>query len=111
MLLQSILKNYRIFIAVQAVDFRKGINGLSALCQPIFAREPCEQHIFVFRNRRSQACKILFYEKQGFWLCMKRLSHGKFLWWPKSKEHTYFQCELKQLEDILFNHMPSELSH
>ena len=38
--------------------------------------------VFVFRNRRSTAIKVLVYDGQGFWLCHKRLSEGRFRWWP-----------------------------
>jgi transposase len=39
--------------------------------------------MFVFRNRRATAVKILAYDGQGFWLCQKRLSQGRFRWWPR----------------------------
>jgi transposase len=72
----------RILVAVEAVDFRKGIDGLAAICRQQLQRDPMNGWAFVFRNRRGTAVKILVYDGQGFWLCQKRLSQGRFPWWP-----------------------------
>ncbi len=72
----------RILVAVEAVDFRKGIDGLAAICRHQLERDPMNGWAFVFRNRRATAIKILVYDGQGFWLCQKRLSSGRFGWWP-----------------------------
>jgi len=68
----------RILVAVQPVDFRKGIDGLAAVCRQQLAQDPLSGWAFVFRNRRATAVKILLYDEQGFWLCQKRLSQGQF---------------------------------
>ena len=72
----------RIFLAVQPVDCRKGIDGLAAVCRQALAENPLDGAIFVFRNRTATTLKLLAYDGQGFWLCPKRLSHGRFHWWP-----------------------------
>lgn len=72
----------RILVAVEPVDFRKGIDGLAGLCRQQLQRDPLSGWAFVFRNRRATAVKILLYDGQGFWLCQKRLSQGRFGWWP-----------------------------
>jgi len=72
----------RIFLAVQPVDFRKGIDGLAALCRKVLSENPLGGAVYVFRNRTGTALKLLAYDGQGFWLCTKRLSHGRFHWWP-----------------------------
>jgi transposase len=72
----------RILVAVSPVDFRKGIDGLAAICRQQLSRDPMNGWAFVFRNRRATAVKILLYDGQGFWLCQKRLSQGRFGWWP-----------------------------
>jgi transposase len=72
----------RILVAVEAVDFRRGIDGLSRVCRQVMGADPFSGWVFVFRNRRRTAIKILVYDGQGFWLCCKRLSKGKFSWWP-----------------------------
>jgi transposase len=72
----------RIFLAVQPVDFRKGIDGLAALCRQTLRENPLGGAVYVFRNRTGTTLKLLAYDGQGFWLCTKRLSQGRFHWWP-----------------------------
>ena len=67
----------RILVAVEPVDFRRGIDGLAAVCRQQLARDPMNGWAFVFRNRLRTAVKILLYDGQGFWLCHKRWSSGK----------------------------------
>jgi transposase len=81
----------RILVAVEPVDFRRGIDGLAAICRQQLQRDPMNGWAFVFRNRSGMAVKILLYDGQGFWLCQKRLSSGKFGWWPaRGEEATRF---------------------
>ena len=82
----QITPKHNIFIAIQPVDFRRGIDGLANYCKNVLQEDPLSGHVFVFRNRKAKAIKILIYDSQGFWLCLKRLSNGKFNWWPKSKQ-------------------------
>jgi transposase len=56
----------RIFVAVEPVDFRKGIDGLGGLCRRALAHNPLDGAIYVFRNRAGTGLKILFYDGQGF---------------------------------------------
>ncbi|MGH8650302.1 MAG: IS66 family insertion sequence element accessory protein TnpB [Burkholderiales bacterium] len=74
----------RILVGVEAVDFRKGIDGLARVCREVLAADPFSGWLFVFRNRRHTALRILVYDGQGFWLAHKRLSRGRFRWWPTS---------------------------
>lgn len=73
----------RILVAVEPADFRKGIDGLCQLCRTLRVDDPLSGALFVFRNRRATALKILVYDGQGFWLAQKRLSQGRFRHWPK----------------------------
>ena len=66
----------RILVAVNAVDFRKGIDGLAQICRAHLQEDPFSGALFVFRSRQGSSLKILFYDGQGFWLCQKRLSEG-----------------------------------
>ncbi len=74
----QITPQMKILIAIEPVDFRKGIDGLAAVCKKSLAQDPFTGTVFVFRNRRSTAIKVLIYDGQGFWLCQKRLSEGRF---------------------------------
>ena len=74
----------RILVAVEPTDFRQGIDGLCRVCRQRLASDPMSGAVFVFRNRRAKALKILVYDGQGFWLCQKRLSAGRFRFWPSA---------------------------
>ncbi len=74
----------RILVASEPADFRKGIDGLAQLCRKELQRDPFTGVAFVFRNRRATALKVLWYDGQGFWLCQKRLSKGRFKHWPRN---------------------------
>jgi hypothetical protein len=78
----QITPQMKILVAVDPADFRKGIDGLAALCKTKLEQDPFAGTVFVFRNRRATAIKVLVYDGQGFWLCQKRLSSGRFRWWP-----------------------------
>jgi transposase len=72
----------RVLVAVEPADFRKGIDGLAKLAREELDHDPFSGCLFVFRNRKATAVKILVYDGQGFWLCYKRLSTGRFRFWP-----------------------------
>ena len=72
----------RILVATEPADFRKGIDGLVRVCKDTLHHDPFCGWVFVFRNRAATAVKVLVYDGQGFWLCHKRLSSGRFRWWP-----------------------------
>lgn len=74
----------RIFVGVEAVDFRCQIDGLAAICKKIFKHDPFGGALFIFRNKQRTALKILAYDGDAYWLCHRRLSSGRLKWWPKS---------------------------
>lgn len=78
----QITPQMRLLIAVEPADFRRGIDGLARMCRESLKIDPFSGTVFVFRNRRGTAVKILAYDGQGFWLCQKRLSKGRFRHWP-----------------------------
>lgn len=78
----------RILVAIEPADFRRGIDGLARLAREELESDPFSGCIFVFRNRRATAIKVLVYDGQGFWLCHKRLSQGRFRFWPQSATET-----------------------
>ncbi len=73
----------RIVVCIEPADFRRGIDGLARMCRERLGSDPMSGAVFVFRNRRATAIKILAYDGQGFWLCQKRLSQGRFRHWPR----------------------------
>ena len=80
----QITPQMRILVAIEPADFRRGIDGLAKLCKDSLSHDPFSGAVFVFRNRRRTAIKALVYDGQGFWLCHKRLSTGRFGWWPSA---------------------------
>jgi len=89
----QITPHIRIYLCTETVDFRKGIDGLVGVCQQLLDKDPFSGSMFVFRNKRRTTLKILIYDGQGFWLFVKRLSHGRFKWWPeKSKAEDNSTC-------------------
>jgi transposase len=72
----------RILVAIESVDLRKGIDGLAQLCREKLGADPFSGCLFIFRSRRATAIKVLAYDGQGFWVAQKRLSKGRFVWWP-----------------------------
>ena len=76
----------RILVAVEPVDFRRGIDGLAQVCREALAADPFSGTVFVFRGRSGTSIKLLAFDGQGYWLCQKRLSKGRFRWWPGKAE-------------------------
>jgi hypothetical protein len=96
----QITPQMRVLVAVEPVDFRRGIDGLAQVCRSTLEEDPFTGTAFVFRSRSAKAIKVLVYDGQGFWLCHKRLSSGKFRFWPfsrVSKSAVLFSHELQVL--------------
>jgi transposase len=71
-----------IWLAVAAVDMRRGIDGLSMIVQQALGHAPCSGSAFVFHNRSGNRIKVLVWDGTGVWLCQRRLHEGRFIW-PK----------------------------
>lgn len=102
----QITPHMRILVALEDIDFRKGIDGLAAACRQYLEQDPFSGTVFLFRNQQHTALKLLVYDGQGFWLCTKRLSKGKFHWWPK-KEGQSTNIQAHDLQTLLWNGNPS----
>ena len=92
----QITPQMRVLVAVEAVDFRRGIDGLAKLCRETLQSDPF-----------SGAVKLLVDDGQGFWLCHKRLSHGKFRWWPSGSEGAGACMRPHELQVLLCGGDPS----
>lgn len=77
----AVTAQVRILVAVEPADFRCGIDGLARICRERLLGDPFGGCLYVFRNRRATAIKILAFDGRGFWLCQKRLSEGRFRFW------------------------------
>jgi transposase len=106
----QITPQMRILVAVAAVDFRKGIDGLAALCRQQLQIDPFSGALFVFRNRRATAIKLLCFDGQGYWLCQKRLSKGRLVWWPDAGAERLQALEARQLQVLVWNGDPARIA-
>jgi len=70
----------RVWLAAGVTDMRKGFTGLSALVQNALASNPFCGHVFVFRGRRGDLLKLLWWDGTGLCLMAKRLERGRFIW-------------------------------
>lgn len=97
-----------ILLATQPADFRQGIDGLAAVCRSRVLGDPRSGTLFVFINRNKTMIRTLAYDGSGFWLMTKRLSTGKFPYWPTSSEAIH-PLAAKHLRRLLIGD-PSDLS-
>lgn len=72
--------NTRVWLAAGHTDMRRGFDGLAAVAQTALAADPFCGHLFVFRGRRGDIVKVLWYDGQGLCLFAKRLERGRFVW-------------------------------
>lgn len=103
----QITPHMRILVAVDPVDFRKGIDGLAAVCRQKLDCDPFSGTLFVFANKSRQAIRVLVYDGQGFWLCHKRLSKGRFAWRFQPGGHAVLRgLAARELQQLLWNADP-----
>ena len=97
----QITPHMKILVAVEPVDFfRKGIDGLAAVCRQALETHPMTGTLLVFFRRRH-AIKCLVYDTQGFSICQKRLSQGRFKGWPTGQARA-LQWDPLQLQALPF---------
>ncbi len=102
----QITPQMRILLAAAPVDFRRGIDGLAATCRAVLSEDPMTGALFVFRNRRGTALKLLVYDGQGYWLCLKRLSSGRFTWNPQDGAAAARRLLAYELQLLVWNGDP-----
>ena len=97
----QITPHIKIYLCREPIDLRKGIDGLSAVCRRVLEKDPFCGSIFIFRNRRRTTLKMLLYDGQGYWLFVKRLSKGRFQWWPRHDSEASQMLAAHQLHVLL----------
>jgi transposase len=96
----------RVLVAVEPADFRRGIDGLARHCRAVLGADPFSGTLFVFHNRRGTALKVLAYDGQGFWLCHKRLSCGRFRYFPTAGGVSATRLAAHELQVLLYGGDP-----
>ena len=97
----------KIFIAIEACDFRNGIDGLAAICRTRLNHNPFDGGVFCFRNRRGTAIKILSFDGLGYYLVLRRFSKGRIKWWPQSSDQPITQLAARELQVLINKGIPS----
>jgi transposase len=77
----------RIWIAAGCTDLRRGFQGLSSIVETVLEQAPYSGHVFVFRGKRGDLIKLLWFDGDGLCLFQKRLERGRFIW-PQAKSGT-----------------------
>lgn len=70
----------KIYIAIEAIDMRKGFEGLHGLVRDHLGEDPLSGHLFLFTNKTHTRLKALVWDGSGLWVCAKRLEKGRFRW-------------------------------
>ena len=102
----QVTPHMRILVCLQPIDFRKGIDGIAAVCRNHLQQDPHTGTLFLFRNCSKCTIRILMYDGQGFILYTKRLSKGKFHWWPEGISNSAY-IQSWDLQTLLGNGNPS----
>ena len=89
----------KIWLAAGVTDLRRGFDGLSGQVQNVLHEQPFSGHVFVFRGRRGDIIKLLWWDGDGLCLFAKRLERGRFIW-PKA-ESGVVQLSRAQLSMLL----------
>jgi len=70
----------KIYVAVDAIDMRKGFEGLHGLVRDQLGHDPLSGHVFLFTNKTKTRLKAIVWDGSGLWVCAKRLEKGRFRW-------------------------------
>lgn len=96
----TIPSTVKLFAAINPVDFRRGIDGLTAIVENEFGIEAMSGDIFIFLNKRANQVRLLFWERDGFCLLTKRLESGTFRR-LKTERDGSFHVEIEPAELVL----------
>lgn len=98
--------NATVVVMHQPISFRNGIEGTMAIARTVLRHEPMSGALFVFRNKQGQMLRILYYDGNGFWLCTKRLSKGRFSRWPQGDGSVSSPLLARELQILLWGGDP-----
>jgi transposase len=87
----------KVFVAVEAVDMRKGFDGLYGLVRDQLGQDPSSGHLFLFSNRTRTRLKALMWDGSGLWVCAKRLEKGRFRWPVASEQQRSVTMRAEEL--------------
>ena len=91
----------KVHLAFGYTDMRKGMDGLAVLVQEVLHQDPFSGHLFVFRGRKANLIKIVYWDGTGLCLFTKRLEHGVFLWPPAVEPGGTLSLTSAQLADLI----------
>jgi transposase len=104
----SIPHSARCLVRIPPTDFRMGIDKLTQLVKTALLEDPFSGALFLFTNRARTAIKILYYDGQGYWLCLKRLSAGRLRGWPSSADDGQAaELSAREIQVLLWNGEPN----
>ena len=103
----QITPQMRVLVAVDPIDFRKGIDGLAQVCRQALKADPFSGTVFVFRGRAGTSIRLLAFDGQGYWLCQKRMSKGRFTWWPGEEGAASARLQAHELQVLICGGDPS----
>lgn len=89
----------QVWLAIEPVDMRAGVDRLALLVQQALGRSPCDGSAYAFRNRRGTCLKLMVWDGTGVWLCQRRLHRGSFHW-PEAQD-TVFSLSAKQWQWLI----------
>lgn len=89
----------KIYLGLDAIDMRKGFDGLYGLVRDHLRQDPTSGHLFLFVNKQRTRVKALVWDGSGLWVCAKRLEKGRFRW-PAAQEEQESQCVTMRAEEL-----------
>ena len=102
----QVTAHVQIYIYIPPVDFRMGLDCLINFCERHIDEKPFSGNLYLFRSRKKSSIKMVTYDGQGWWLIQKRLSIGKFKWWPNANDEK-IKINMYELQVLIGNGDPS----
>ena len=91
----------KIYVGLEAVDMRKGFDGLHGLVRDRLGQDPLSGYLFLFTNRHRTSLKVLVWDGSGLWICAKRLEKGRFAWPTASQQASSVTMRAEEMAMLL----------